>query len=306
MFRHLMLPLDGSSFAEEAVPVAVEVARRSGAVLDLVHVRRPDDQPAEVVRASLASTGDYDELAEPAYLEAVRARIPAGVSTTSVTLAGPAVAPALSAHARDRGADLIVMTTHGRGGLARAWLGSVTDRLLREVETPVLLIRPSEHSAEPRPADLFRRVLIPLDDCTRTEKILEPAIALGGLAKATYTLLRVITPSTWSAHYHDRRERSEQDAVEHAQAVRQLQRVAARMQLGPEEVTIEAVRHRTAAPAILEHATHGFDLIALSTHGHGDMGRFLLGSVADKVLRGATIPVLCCHASPLRTRTGGR
>lgn len=305
MFRHLMVPLDGSGFAEQALPVAAEVALRSGAVLDLVQVSRPPVQPAEVVGASSPSTGNFDDFDEAAYLESVRARIPAGVSTSSVTLAGPGIAPALSAHARDRGADLIVMTTHGRGGLARAWLGSVTDRLLREAETPVLLIRPGEHSAEPQPADLFRRVLIPLDDCTRTEKILEPALALGGLAKATYTLLRVITPSTWSAHYHDRRERSEQETVEHAQATRQLKRVAARMQLGPEEVTIEAVRHRSPALAILEHATHGYDLIAMATHGHGGIGRLLLGGVADKVLRGTTIAVLTCHASPSRTRTGG-
>jgi nucleotide-binding universal stress UspA family protein len=300
MFRNLLVPLDGSELAEHALPVAVEVARRSAAGLELAHVRCAPIATGEGTNATQAAEPAAGN--EQEYLEAVRANTSNGVAVTVALLDGPAIAPALCAEVTRRGVDLIVMTTHGRGGLARAWLGSVADRMVREAEVPVLLVRPGGDAPGMQPPELFRRILVPLEECSRIETILEPARALGGLSDATYTLLHVITPTTSSGHYRDRRERAEQEAIEESRATAQLRRAAARVQLGAEQATTMVVRHRSPAWAILERAAEGYDLIALATHGYGPVGRFLLGSVADKVLRGATIPVLVCRAS--RRRAG--
>jgi nucleotide-binding universal stress UspA family protein len=187
------------------------------------------------------------------------------------------------------------MTTHGRGMLSRFWLGSIADRLVRQVAAPVLLVRPQ---AEPVPeadqAPSLKQVLIPLDGSALAEQIIPHAIALGRLSRAEYTLLHVIEPIAEAYGMELSRAGFDEAALARMRVVAQdyLDGVAARFQA-------EALRVRTAvdsdpAPqAILEYArVHAIDLIALATHGRGGVARLLLGSVADKVARSATIPVL--------------
>src|SRR5262249_8289522 len=112
---------------------------------------------------------------------------------------GP-IADALCEQAAATGADLIVMTTHGRGGLARAWLGSVADDLIRRLTVPVLLVRPQEKAPDLAQEPSLPNVLIRLDGAELAEKILEPAVALGSLMDAEYTLVRVIPPLVIGSH----------------------------------------------------------------------------------------------------------
>ena len=86
------------------------------------------------------------------------------------------------------------MTTHGRGPLARAWLGSVADELVRKTPIPILLTRPQEAKPVLDQAPVLRRVLIPLDGSSFAEQAMDPALALGSLTEAEYILVRVIEP----------------------------------------------------------------------------------------------------------------
>src|SRR5438067_676921 len=92
------------------------------------------------------------------------------------------------------GADLVVMTTHGRGPLGRLWLGSVADALVRDLAMPLLLVRPQETAPDFKREPLLKHLLLPLDGSPLAEQMLEPAVALGTLMEADYTLLRVIKP----------------------------------------------------------------------------------------------------------------
>ncbi|HSH46903.1 MAG TPA: universal stress protein, partial [Longimicrobiales bacterium] len=145
----IMVPLDGSRFAEHALPYALGVARRTGAELSLALVHTPVD----VLNASYPLAEEiHRQDAEArktnaAYLEAlVDAVGSTGVNVRPAPLYGP-VAASLNRYVVEEGIDLVVMTTHGRGGLERAWLGSTADRLLRITPAPVLLVRPSEESS---------------------------------------------------------------------------------------------------------------------------------------------------------------
>src|SRR5262249_47720136 len=97
-------------------------------------------------------------------------------------------------------ADLVVMTTHGRGPMARFWLGSVVDHLVRELPMPLLLVRPTDGPIDMKQERPVRHILVPLDGSPLSEQALEPAISLGGLTEASYTLLRV-TPVVLSNDY---------------------------------------------------------------------------------------------------------
>src|SRR5262249_53458191 len=132
---------------------------------------------------------------EKVYLQEVLQRLAplAPVRVTSDLLEGP-VATAVLHRAVATGTDLIIMTTHGRGPLTRLWLGSVADQLLRQAPVPILLVRPQKGQPDLAWKPKLDRVLIPLDGSDLAETILEPALALGSLVQAHYTLLHVLEP----------------------------------------------------------------------------------------------------------------
>ena len=136
-----------------------------------------------------------------AYLNGIVQRISAGthISLSSSVLEG-LVPGAIKRHATESGVDLVVMTTQGRGPVARFWLGSVADRLLRQLAIPILFVRPQEVDADLTQEPKFGRMLIPLDGSQLAEQILEPGMALATAMKAEVTLLRVVqqlTPASY-------------------------------------------------------------------------------------------------------------
>ena len=190
------------------------------------------------------------------------------------------------------------MTTHGRTGLSRAWLGSVADSIVRQVGVPVLMLRPCADQAAPT---TFRRVLIPLDESPRAECVLDSAVSLAGVG-ATYVLVDVVPPVPLVLGYVDPYSMSaavaDPEATDRAVATAKeyLARVAQRLR----DRGITLIEQHVAvadhpAPTLLDTAkAHDVDLIAIGTHGRGS-SRFVLGSVADKLLRGAKTPLLVCR-----------
>ena len=303
MYRSLLVPLDGSPFAEQALPMALSLARRAGASVNvvLVHV------PFTAAYADSISPGTCEAEAsaleqQRAYLDGIVKRL-AGLSSTPVTAAlleGQVVAETLNAHATATGADLLVMTTHGRGPLSRFWLGSVADELVRRAMTPILLVRPHEKSPDLAAEPVLRHILVPLDGSDLAEKVLEAAVGLGTLLEADYRLVRIYGPLIDTAL--DASVAGSQLPVEQlrGEAEGYLHRVAERLRQQGHAVQTQAVLGQHPASAILKAAqTADVDLIALETHGRRGLPRLLLGSVADKVIRGASVPVLV-HRSPTK------
>src|SRR5262249_22151275 len=193
MIRSLLVPLDGSPFAEQALPLALSLARRAKATVHLARVHIPADLilPEGVV---LPDADPTVRAGEQKYLEGVSRRLAAetGLAVTATLLDGP-VPESLGERAEAAGAALVVLTTHGRGTLGRFWLGSVADALVRHLSMPALLVRPGEGAAagaDPTP----KHVLVPLDGSPLAEQILGPAAELARLTGAAVTLLRVVPP----------------------------------------------------------------------------------------------------------------
>lgn len=299
MSKTILVPLDGSTFAEHALPVATGLARASGGRLHLVQVHE-----VPVVPTSPDLLVPYDaqwdaalRQQEEEYLQSVANRVAerAGLQARTELLSGPAEM-ALATYAREMDVDLVVMTTHGRSGLSRMWLGSVAGGVIRRSQVPVLLLRPSH--AEVDYDEDFRplHVLCPLDGSELSRGIVEPALWLGGLSSARFTFLRVTLPIPLlrpqvvspGAGAEERLLEEEQ-----ARAREEVEQVAGPLRARGISVDTDVVSHGVPAVAILDYAaTHAVDLIALATHGRGGWSRLALGSVADKVLRGSMMPVL--------------
>jgi nucleotide-binding universal stress UspA family protein len=233
---------------------------------------------------------------QQAYLDDLfrRLRKVTSVRVTPVFLQGREVADSLC-EAASAGTDLVVMATHGRGPLGRLWFGSVADALLRRLSVPLLFVRGYNAPADLTGDPLVQHVLIPLDGSEVAEQVLDPALALGTLTGADHTLLGVIPSVTdYPLGYPGAGSRQPLADRQRAEAWDYLRRTTDR--LGGRTLRIHPrIVHdeQPVAKAILHYArTHDADLIALATRGRGGLGRLFQGSVADRVVRGASVPVL--------------
>jgi nucleotide-binding universal stress UspA family protein len=295
MEPHLLVPLDGSTTAEQALPVAAAIARRTGTRLHLATVLPP--MPVPLVGEEPGTEPGFEQKLRDQSLEYLKATADAlgtthGLDVTFALLDGAPV-HALAEHARVRHVGLIVMTTHGHSGVNRLWLGSVADRLLRRTRAPVLLLRPKDGT----PHTEFRHTLVALDGLAEGERILGPAIELGSLASdSRFTLVQVLEPpvslitrlalsgSTMRPHWRELQENC---------ARSYLERVATRMRQRGQCVDTRVLSGPGVGEGILDLAqTIGADLVVVGTHGARGVERMLLGSVADKVIRGASQAVL--------------
>jgi nucleotide-binding universal stress UspA family protein len=298
MLRTILVPLDGSQFGEQALPLALGIARRAGATLELIHVYLTPAPLYTERWADVENTLDSRARQEArAYLDgAVRRLASSGVPVRGTYQEG-GIPESLQQLVADRGVDLVVMTTHGRGPLSRFWLGSVADELVRQLPVPVLLVRPREGKAAPAGEPVLRHFLVPLDGSPLAEQILGPAGELGKLMGADYRLLRVVQPVPYLAPElggfggvgPDPRLLRELQTEAEAYLAGVTKRLREQSWSVQGQVRLEPQVPR----AIFEEAEkHGCDLIALATHGRGGLGRALRGSVADKVIRGGLLPVL--------------
>jgi nucleotide-binding universal stress UspA family protein len=291
MFASVLVPLDRSPVAELALPFAVTIAQRARAALEFVAVHHSymfDDAHAANAWALKPDPEKEAEILreERAYLADTARRVTKGLSVAATTtvLSGsvvdsPAIADRILEQARTKSADLIVMTTHSRGVVSRLGLGSVADELVRRSHVPVLLIRPDDHQPPRVPEPALDNILIPLDGSALSEKILARALPLARLMNSRCTLLRVIAPKSG--------EQEEQQAEQY------LERLAATPRQQGVEVRARVVVAKHPVEAILNAAqTEKSNLIALATHGYGGFRRLVLGSVADKIVRHAPLPVL--------------
>lgn len=321
MFERILVPLDGSTLSHQALPYAVRVARCCGGELVLAHVTpqpaatalTPEDvaqalgeRPRTAGMPFQPSPADRSFLADP--MRRANADIIADVERASeevdalerqlteqglrvrTVVRGGVAAEMLLAVAHEESIGLIVMATHGRGGIGRFLLGSVADRVVRHAEVPVMLVRAAAvHSEHPE----FKRIVVPLDGSQTAAAVLPAVRELARCSAAEIVLLRVVqgepaapvitalpvvepAPNTSAEH----------EATDYVGSIGKTAEgwgvpVRTLVQVGdPASVILDTAKDLYA------------DLIAMSTHGVGGLRRFFLGSVAERVVRHAEAPVL--------------
>lgn len=299
--KRILVPLDGSDFAAQATQPALRLAARHGAEVHLASIvsELPPPTALAVETVDLAVQFlDEEEARAEKYLGQVRSRVSSGTSAAIQThvRVGP-VARSLLALAEDVEADLLVLTTHGRGSFERLWLGSVADQLLRSSTLPLLLIRGNGDSqslfAEPTDP---KQVFVPLDGSKAAEEVfglLREVLPKSGSRITIATVLHrsmvpfsVYLPDTVAEEAILEEHRSRLHAY--------LEGVQARLESeGLATVETRLVEGVDAARSLLEICTgSGAELIAMSTQGRGAVARFFVGSVADKMIRGSGLPIL--------------
>lgn len=273
MFKSILVPLDGSALAARALPFATRLARASGARLIVVRAYLPADEDRATAPAEFQSV--VDEL-----------RID-GLDVENHFIEGEA-AEVIFATAKARRANLIVMSTEGRGGLGRVLYGSVADDVLRRVPVPVLLVSPRCTESWDKP----QRVLVPLDGSSLAAEALRPARDLAIALGAEMLLLTVVEPIVVSP-YQNLDAIADVAGAQAAQAEEYLARVCAelRSSAGP-LVSTRLVDGEAAEHICAVARTAGVGAIAMASHGRTGVARLLLGSVTNRTLQHSTVPVL--------------
>lgn len=290
MYKMIMAPTDGSGFDREAIQVALRIAERSHAKVRLVRVHcigaffgMESSMEAATVSVRVLEE-ERDRIVNELNSLAAECRKTSGVDVEVSIEDGP-VPDALHAYAARNKVDLIVMSSHGRGGISRLSLGSVTDSLIRCTTIPVLIVKPHPSYLDSQVPDAFKRIIVPLDGSSAAEQILPEVAALAKVEGSELGLLRVVVPMS-SLQKAIAGEASPWWDKDVSAAEAYLFRLAAKLQKEGFRTKTDVVIGDDIAQSIADYAAReGADLVAIATHGRGAFSRALRGSVADAVTR---------------------
>jgi nucleotide-binding universal stress UspA family protein len=300
MYKVIMAPTEGSDSEKVAISVAVKLAHRFEADLRLVRVNSEPLVVETIAQTPVLPTEQMlweERVAHLRKLEALGSECRAlGEVRVMTALEDGPVGPTLRDYALKFNVDLIVMSSHARGGMKRIALGSVTDYLIRRTNIPVLVVRPPISfigvGLQQQPVS---RIVVPLDGSKLAEQILPDVAALALRLGSTVSLLHVLTPISYSQKEIMQPGLPWWDA-DIAAADAYLARAASYLTNEGLAVSKDVVLSDDIATAVLDYSARmRADIIALATSGIGGMSRFVFGTVADEVTRKSTTSLLVFH-----------
>jgi nucleotide-binding universal stress UspA family protein len=298
MFSQLLIPLDGSTVSEQVLPCARSLARKLHlpvellAVVDVVGLAA--SLPAEDKR-DVESFIAHTWRSSAAFLEKISKTFP-GVSVTCVVEKGRPGEVVIDKAATDAG-TLIAMATHGRSGIDRWLLGSVAEKVLRGTKNSLLLVR-AVKGGESDGEAILKRVIVPLDGSPVAEKALPHVMVLAKTMDLEVVLLRAYTMTQIISTYDDYiPDWNKLEAVSKGEAVSYLDQKARELkEHGLANVTPVALEGEPAEQIVDLAKRTANSLVVICSHGRSGVGRWVLGSVTERVARHSVGPVLIIRA----------
>jgi nucleotide-binding universal stress UspA family protein len=300
MYTRILIPLDGSKTAEKVLPYARFVAGALKLPMELLAVVDIAEMATHISaeRARYLSTMVEDSVrSSEQYLRGIAGTFPSGTKCTVEK--GKAEQVIIETAAADKG-TLVTMATHGRSGINRWLLGSVTEKVLRGGTNPMLLVRATEEGKTEGTATL-KSIVVPLDGSELAEGVLPTVAELAKTLTLAVVLFRAYNipynayaggEGYYAVNYEELLTAMKDEAVDYLE-----KKTEAVKKLGIADVSYVA-KEGFAADEIISLAHKSPDnLIAMCTHGRSGVKRWMLGSVAETVVRHSADPVLVLRAS---------
>jgi nucleotide-binding universal stress UspA family protein len=285
MYRKILVPLDGSQLAEQVLPYVRLLGKGLNSHVQLLHV---------IKDMSPSLTGEAQK-----YLKRTAESLRDGGFSISSLVHHGDPASDIVAEAELEPGTLIAMATHGRSGLSRWMLGSVTDKVLHATTNPLLVVRAREGEAATTEAKL-ENVIVPLDESSMAERILPHVVDIAKALGLRVILLRVTPPAEEHYKFMESPPVNFEDLPQFIdeQAVEYLHREGQKLKDEGLSLVEERLLHGHPAAVIVDLAREIPDsLVAMTTHGRSGVDRWLLGSVADRVVRYSDAPVVLIRMS---------
>ncbi|MBI2871886.1 MAG: universal stress protein [Chloroflexi bacterium] len=302
MYTRILVPLDGSGLAEQVLPHIRLLGKGFGCPVELVRVVEevPSDA-AYVVRGVPAEVlARRVHAAAKRYLEGVAVPLREdGVTAGTMVRRGDPATHIVTEAGKEPG-TVVAMTTHGRSGMTRWLLGSVTDKVLHATTSPLLVIRCVAEEAGTADVKL-KAAIVALDGSALAEQALPHVVALSKAMALERVVLARAAPSAGDYYQYSDYSvwpRADFSQQVDAEAASYLSRVGQGLRQQGVASVEERLLHGSPGAAIVDLAreTQG-SLVVMTTHGRSGLGRWLLGSVADRVVRHAGVPVLVVRAT---------
>lgn len=296
MYDTILIPTDGSSHVEPAIEYGLALAQRYDATVHALHVvdSSPIERKLDLTALELENETPPDSwyaAGDSATREVADRATEEGVEAVTEVHRGIPVREVASYIDRND-IDLVSMGTRGHTGLNRLLFGSVTARIVRTVDVPVLSVKSSEleHSSDAPRDPLFENILVPTDGSKQAQAAVDHGLDIARTYDATFHALHVLDRRAYASRpgntWDDLREAMEDSGKTLLENVRS--------KAEQNEMTfVTDTRHGVPHQAIQEYIDErGIDLVVMGTHGRSGIERQIIGSVTERVLRSSSIPVL--------------
>ncbi|MDQ6834427.1 MAG: universal stress protein [Chloroflexota bacterium] len=301
MSSRIIVPLDGSPLAESALPYALALASATGTTVTLMQVVPSSHLMRDYYVRYDASMEAEQAATAGAALEARARSLSSATLPINAYIAVGDAAEEIVRYAERGGETYIVMATHGRGGVLHWAFGSVARKVLTAATVPTLIVRSETEPERPAQAVTIRNLLVPLDGSTLAEKAVPLARDLARTLGAQVTLVRVVPflTSLIASPYEPMLAMNDDGAMEEMRMSAREYLTKINQTFIAAGVTSDMVVKQGGAPiALLELLdTKKYDLVVMSTHGRTGAKRWVLGSVAERLVEASHTPVMLVRVS---------
>ncbi|MGB7116249.1 MAG: universal stress protein [Anaerolineales bacterium] len=295
--KHILVPLDGSEFAEQALPAAEALCTAYEGRLTLLTVKQKESF-LKSIHFSLTFKGKRLSIngERETYLQKIENSLEAkGIEVDHIIRTGK-VAESINGLVKEIGVDMVVISSHGRSGVSRLLLGSVANQVLQQATYPIMVVHPIEGVTPAVPK--FKKLLVTLDGSEFAERVL-PYVKASVIFESVVLLISV--PQVPEAEMYGAVVNEIRELRKHAEteAKEYLDGVSTNLQKAGVNTTVIVTGSRPAQTIISVAQKEKVDVIMMATHGRGGMDSLIIGSVAERIVQNTCCPVFLV---PIRER----
>lgn len=295
--KHILVPLDGSEFAEQALPAAEALCTAYEGRLTLLTVKQKESF-LKSIHFSLTFKGKRLSIngERETYLQKIENSLEAKGIEVDHTIRTGEVAESINGLVKEIGVDMVVISSHGRSGVSRLLLGSVANQVLQQATCPIMVVHPIEGVTPAVPK--FKKLLVTLDGSEFAERVL-PYVKASVIFESVVLLISV--PQVPEAEMYGAVVNEIRELREHAEteAKEYLEGVSTKLQKAGVNTTVIVTGSRPAQTIVSVAQKEKVDVIMMATHGRGSMDSLVIGSVAERIVQNTSCPVFLV---PIRER----
>ncbi|MBK7456083.1 MAG: universal stress protein [Anaerolineales bacterium] len=307
MFDTILAPLDGSQLADCVLPHVIAIAHSFDSEVTLLRMLEKTQAGTSAQLFDLVNW-QINKTRATLYLEKIKARFQREKTRAQTAVIEGLVADGITEYAHSHGIKLIVLSSHGRNGLTRWGISSITQKIIMSAQTSLLIVRAHQdgiHSDELSERLLYKRILVPLDGSQRAENVLPIVTQLAQFHRAQIHLVQIIQTPEMARQMPPTREDIDLSnrivSRNQEEAGRYLEQLKSRSFLEGLSIQIHLITSDNTAVALHQFVDQeNIDMVALSAHGYSGIHQWPYGSMANNFVQYGKVPLLIVQDLPAK------